>query len=844
MKMSKKILSVVLSVVLVLGTVAFAFAADRDVSSIENYLSNNNLGVVAETLLTDLNDRKEEITPTALALVFQFVNDLKESYPDYKDAETEDLAKALIAYLDKVLADANLNSNTDSFAGVVKLLGIKNLDLNSVDGIIGTLVDAAPLLGKKALTGDLSSLSVKALTVGGKGKTALSTKNSDALDIIYGLFGFLGDKNNISLIKTALQGKLSLGSLGGVLKIEDKKADDYINDMVKTLPGMLKGLLYDFLLAEKKDADGKSVPAYADSAYTSFTADELLAAAFINVVSNKDYFKSGEEKVVKAVSKADADKILEKSIYEIIAEYADGVIEAYALDPLNNNLKELINGALQGKDDLAALNKIFNMDYSFTAEDLAISKYGESGIFENLNNILVSIFNVILSEDAKAAANLQTGDNSKIDANLNGVLAYALNAFATTNGGNFAGIDFSGFTADVIKSMSTEDMAVKVLGLFFDGWFGAPAPASADTLEKLGAYAAVSAVEKWMPDAGLPVDSYKALVFDGSAVKNVTTQAYWYDTIATIGLDVATYWLDQWDSTTRAFQPDPTDKTWTDKADTIVTWALNYIAGIPAVADGLADAPYGAAYKANVLLNELFPLSFLNGCGDGATFVCDVENLLMNKVFPAITDLSFKTLSDVFAKNDAKDNPFNKPFVSSTIEFIDHLIFALFEHTDDTATGATKAATNWSKGYTIGKYDKVSGRYIDAATDEQPEIAIVTETGADTPSEPKTEPKPTEPKPTEPKPTEPKPTEPKPTEPKPTEPKPTEPKPPVGMKGDANLDGKVLANDARLVLRVSARLETLEGQGFINCDLNGDGKLLAGEARKILRFSAKLESEL
>ena len=67
---------------------------------------------------------------------------------------------------------------------------------------------------------------------------------------------------------------------------------------------------------------------------------------------------------------------------------------------------------------------------------------------------------------------------------------------------------------------------------------------------------------------------------------------------------------------------------------------------------------------------------------------------------------------------------------------------------------------------------------------------------------------------------------------------------PDGLRGDANLDGKVLANDARLVLRASAKLETLEGQGFINCDLNGDGKLLAGEARKILRYSAKLETEI
>ena len=66
----------------------------------------------------------------------------------------------------------------------------------------------------------------------------------------------------------------------------------------------------------------------------------------------------------------------------------------------------------------------------------------------------------------------------------------------------------------------------------------------------------------------------------------------------------------------------------------------------------------------------------------------------------------------------------------------------------------------------------------------------------------------------------------------------------AGTRGDADLDGKVLAKDARLVLRASARLEKLEGQAFINCDLDGNGKLLASEARLILRFSAKLEKEI
>ena len=67
------------------------------------------------------------------------------------------------------------------------------------------------------------------------------------------------------------------------------------------------------------------------------------------------------------------------------------------------------------------------------------------------------------------------------------------------------------------------------------------------------------------------------------------------------------------------------------------------------------------------------------------------------------------------------------------------------------------------------------------------------------------------------------------------------PKPGGPLRGDANLDGKVLANDARIVLRASASIQTLKGPGFTNCDLNADGRLLANEARKILRYSAQLE---
>ncbi|MCR5783099.1 MAG: InlB B-repeat-containing protein [Clostridia bacterium] len=64
------------------------------------------------------------------------------------------------------------------------------------------------------------------------------------------------------------------------------------------------------------------------------------------------------------------------------------------------------------------------------------------------------------------------------------------------------------------------------------------------------------------------------------------------------------------------------------------------------------------------------------------------------------------------------------------------------------------------------------------------------------------------------------------------------------VRGDADGDFEVLANDARMVLRASAKLEKLSDAAFERCDLDGDGNLLAEEARMILRYSAKLEKTI
>lgn len=71
------------------------------------------------------------------------------------------------------------------------------------------------------------------------------------------------------------------------------------------------------------------------------------------------------------------------------------------------------------------------------------------------------------------------------------------------------------------------------------------------------------------------------------------------------------------------------------------------------------------------------------------------------------------------------------------------------------------------------------------------------------------------------------------------------PVPGTYLLGDVNLDGKVNAADARLVLRITARLEKYPDVGsvvFMNADVNGDGLLTAADARIILRVSAGIAS--
>lgn len=61
--------------------------------------------------------------------------------------------------------------------------------------------------------------------------------------------------------------------------------------------------------------------------------------------------------------------------------------------------------------------------------------------------------------------------------------------------------------------------------------------------------------------------------------------------------------------------------------------------------------------------------------------------------------------------------------------------------------------------------------------------------------------------------------------------------------GDVNSDGRVNADDARLTLRQSVKLENFTAQQLIWADYDEDGEIRAADARSILRVAVKLDAQ-
>lgn len=713
MKKTNKVISIILAVMLAfssLTVIASASAIGDEVKTVDALIQSDNLGNTVEWLVKAINDRKEQITGTVLELVLMFVDDdtltQKIGDTDLTKASDEELAKILIDWLDAMLPVWTKDITGESWwkpaTNAVKLVGI-TIDLNSVDGIVKTLYS----LADTNTFGDVSKMEEKAL------KNVI-VKKSGNLGVIHALLQFLAD--NTDFLKKAVAGKLSFGSLN----VADLHT--MVNDLVKEYlsPTAIKEMLCDAVELDY-------------NTYKDYTADEIVAAAFLKLLTGAD-----------TVSKSEASKVMNLSIYSFLETYAGKIYSNLLLDLLNNDAKTELKKLID-KDTTGTLAKVININYEFKADTFdAYLGAGKGNMVDQLNNAVITLLKVVLTDDTFKALKLENGGNDKLNSNLTKTFRYILPLIKDLD----LGVDLSGFTADKVKNMSAEEMAVAVLKLFYKGWFknaDMNEVNKAKTLEQLGVLAAKYAVtnNEWVP---MDIISVKKAV----NVEKMSDEAC-LELVYEIGMETAAKALDYNKKTTYYELPKDTSK-WTgdDYLDDIVDWALNFVSGLPAIADTLTTERHvldgnGGFYKLNVVLNELFDLSFVSGCGN-EDFAVDIETMIMDEFLGNLFNFDIEAAVALLAQNE-EASVFNKKINEAVIDVVDDLLTALFEY---------------APAYTLGDVDDngtITAADARLALRASVELEKLTETQT--------------------------------------------------LAADADKNGTITAADARLILRASVGLETL-----------------------------------
>lgn len=714
MKTSKKILSLILAVVMIFSTMSvMAFAAiPSGVKTIDALVENKNLASLVDWLLSNLNGAKKNVTGTVLRLVFNFIDndDLNAVIggEDVTKLSDEKAAKILLDWLDGMLPELTKDIDFTDISGInvkslVKLLGVDNLDITSVDNILGVVYDICDFADGTILpVGDVKKLNGSALK---------NVKRSGGdLNVIYALLQWLDDNSELicSFVKGGIGSDgLSIGTLfndilGGSL--------ESINKIVKNIPDFAKSFIYLLIDGHAKGGDIKEDPKgdWGKSQYASYTADEMLAAAVIRLIEGKE----PEEKI----EKSECDAALNLSFYKLLAKYGKEVYARFAVEPLNNGLKDLLKN-LEAFEDT---KNIFNYDYTFTADSFneAFANIDTVGVIGQLNNILVTILKTITKADVFAALDLAAGDNSNLNANLAKVCRYVLPILA--NHSADLGFDFSKFTADAVKDMELAEMATAVLKVFFPGWFSdnydADLVNACETVGQLGVAALYFVVtnNEWITlDNGFTANEFLTDVTPAKIASLNDEECK--EILGNIGIKLGAYTLDA-KKDDISFVLDKSASDFDAYANNIVDWAINFVKGLPAVMvdANVYNAPYGAFYKLNVALNELINFNFLSNVND-ATFALDLETLIYDAILDNAFNFDLEAVFAIFAKNTNPGNFLNEgTVISSTIGVVDRLLTALFKHNHGTEKVFAKELDCTTD--LTGKYDTNNGHYVGATS--------------------------------------------------------------------------------------------------------------------------------
>ena len=480
----------------------------------------------------------------------------------------------------------------------------------------------------------------------------VSVKKSGNLGVINALLQFLSD--NTSTFKIILKGQLNIGNLDSIINT----FIDINGEIQKALgPEAIKEMLCGAIGLD-----------YA--AYKNYTADEILAAAFMKLLTGN-----------ATVSKAEAASVMNLSIYDFLLSYAAKIYANLLVNPLNTSVKNLLIENIKPLDDNYnnILDEVFNWNYEFKADTFdAILGAGKGNMVNQLNNAIITLLKVILTENAFNELGLVEGGNENIEENFAKAFRYILPKIANLDKPIF-GATLSGFTAEAVQNMKAEEMAVGVFKLFFPSWFNnavADDVNKATTLEQLAVLALkyTATNKEWTPSEIASADGIKDIhtMSDNACI----------ETIFNISMELAAKSLDLNKETTFYTLPANTEG-WSgeDYLDDIVDWALNFAKGLPAVTDKLQTERgkldgNGGFYKIDVIFDSLFDMSFISGCNN-ASFDFEFEKMLIDKFLCNLLDFDLEEAVAILAENESS-SLFNKKINVAVIDLVDDLITGLF----------------------------------------------------------------------------------------------------------------------------------------------------------------------
>ncbi len=733
MKTSKKLISLLLAVMMVIGMVSTAFAGtikDNAKGKIDTLISQNSIAEVAEDLITDINNSKKNITGTVLRLVFLFVDDetlaAKIGDKDVTALTDAQLATILVSWLDAKLPELTKDITSQGWYSpvqkVLKLGGI-SLDLSSTRGALNTVYTA---MQKKLIiqaVGDIKNLNASSLK---------NIKSKSDLDVVYQVLQFLAD--NTSIIKKVVKGNINLGSF-----LKDQAAD--INSKINDVLGKdaIKAQLYKLIDGKAEDGD------FAKSAYKDYTADQILAAAFIRMVKNSDA-------KTDIVSKADCDAALNLTVYQIISKFGGEAIASYGLlaklNEAGKKAVDAINNASEVPADIKA--KFAYTDITEEETNDLINKMANNGIISQVNHIICLVAKHMLSDAAYKELGLTDTDNTVLNENLTKLCRYVLPALSKIDASVFGGVSFAKFTEDAVKNMSLKEMGTGVIKLFFPGWFHFDAtsenatyvnnatslaqlavialkltftnsdwvkfdvPAAKtvdlskiakmsdddcqDAIIKMGAQAAALALNYNSATTHYTIDDSERILGDVDGNGDVSVNDARTVLRAAVKLETLTgskFSIADMDSNGDISVNDArsvlrtavkldkvvkTSMTSDDYLNSIVNWALNFVKNVPAVSKDLnlaGDDSKNAYYKINAVLNELVDFSFFKNTGN-SEFAFDIEKVIFDGILGNVFEMDAEGLLSTFEVN--KSGAYlGEGLVSAAINLVDRIETALFK---------------------------------------------------------------------------------------------------------------------------------------------------------------------